>query len=272
MEIDLKKILATTVLVFLAIVSVLLIAGKASSLDTYNATIESIDEKADTVLKLTATSTLASAGISAIPGDTATPISEKLADFTEYFLLIMCVLYAEKYLLTIIGAGVFKILIPLACLLLIIGLFRNSKGISRLASKLIIFGLALFITIPLSIKVSDVIYDTYKNSIDNTISMAEEFSDETYGFADAAEDENVISSILDRISETASGLTDRAANILNNFVESLAVMIVTSCIIPVLVVVFFIWLIKIMTGIELPSPAPVSHHREGGKKPKNADE
>lgn len=268
MEINLKKILAATILIFLAIVSIFLISGKASSLDTYSATIASLDEKADTVLKLTATSTLASAGVSAIPGDTATPIAEKLADFTEYFLLIMCILYAEKYLLTIIGAGVFKVIIPLACLLLIIGLFKNPKVLNRLAAKLILFGLAIFVAVPLSIRVSDAIYNTYKASIDNTISTAEEFSDETSGFAGAEGDESVLSAIWSRISETASTLSDKAANILNNFVESLAVMIVTSCIIPVLVLLFFLWLIKLMTGIEL--PAPVLRRR--GKKPENTEE
>ena len=118
----------------------------------------SIDEKVDTVMKLTATATLASVGISAIPDDTATPIAEKLTDFTEYFLLILCVLYAEKYLLSVVGAGAFKVLIPLACLLFGASLFFAGKKLRPLALKLAALAVALYLVIPLSITVSDMIY------------------------------------------------------------------------------------------------------------------
>ena len=254
MEHTLKRILACLILVFFAVVSFLPVARLATNPESYTATSASIDEKVDTVLKLTATSTVASAGISAIPGDTATPIADKLADFTEYFLLILCVLYSEKYLLTIIGAGTFRVLIPCACLLFGIGLYWNPRVMQKLAVKIALFGLAIFIAIPLSIRVSDMIFDTYRESIDGTIAAAEEFSEETAQLS-GTKDDGLIASILSRLSETASSLSNKAANIMNRFIESLAVMIVTSCVIPVLVLLFFIWLIKMLTGIDIPIPA-----------------
>lgn len=256
----LKKILAAALIVLLAVVSFFPVAQRASSLETHAQTIASIDGKVETVLKLTATSTLASAAISAIPGDTATPISEKLADFTEYFLLILCVLYAEKYLLTIIGAGVFRYLIPLACVILLLALFTRSESKKLLARKLIFVSLALFLTIPASVRVSDMIYDTYKISIDETITAAEQFSDETGELADAGENQSRIAAILDRLQQSANDLSDRAAKILNRFIEALAVMIVTSCIIPLLVLVFFVWLIKVLAGVE-PSTLRLRPHK-----------
>ncbi len=264
MEQSLKKILICVVLLLVGVVSFLFVADAASAPETHAGTIASIDEKTDTVLKLTATSTLASAAVSAIPGDTATPIATKLADFTEYFLLILCVLYSEKYLLTIIGAGAFKILIPAACLLLAVGLFRHGRVLNRLAAKIGIIALALYFVIPISIRVSDIIYGAYRESIDSTISSAEALSDETAELRDAADDKNIIGSILSRISETADSLTDKAANILNRFVETLAVMIVTSCIIPVLVLLFFVWLIKLLTGVDLSASVPSPR---GGRRP-----
>ena len=267
MEHSLKKILIAVLLILVGVVSFLFVADLAANPETHTRTINSIDEKTDTVLKRTATSTLASAAVSAIPDDTATPIATKLADFTEYFLLILCVLYAEKYLLTIIGAGAFKILIPLACVLLIAGLFWNPKVMRRLALKIAVIGLAFYFIIPLSIRVSDMIYTAYRDSIDATISSAEALSDETSALADAAEDKNIINQILNRISETADSLTDKAANILNRFVETLAVMIVTSCIIPILVLVFFLWLIKLLTGIDL--SASFARSRPEGHRPEH---
>lgn len=255
MERNLQKIVISLALVLAALVSCLLLADKAMAQETYQATIASIDDKVETVLKLTATSTVASAGISAIPGDTATPIAEKLADFTEYFLLILCVLYSEKYLLTVIGAGVFKILVPLACGLFIAGMFWNPGVLKRLGFKMALFGLAIFLAIPTSVRVSDMIYDTYRASINETIAEAEEFTEETAELSETT-DAGIISTILNKLSETASSLSNRAAEIMNRFVESLAVMIVTSCVIPLVVLLFFLWLIRVVTGIQISLPAP----------------
>ena len=137
----------------------------------------------------------------------------------------------------------------------------------RLAVKLAVIGLAFYFVIPLSIRVSDMIYGAYRDSIDSTITSAEALSDETAALADAAEDKNIISSILSRLSETADSLTDKAANILNRFVETLAVMIVTSCVIPILVLLFFLWLIKLLTGIDLSASFPLP--RGERRRPEN---
>lgn len=269
-DIDLKKVLICLLLILAAVISFFPVAGSASSVDAHETTIRSIDDKIETVLKLTATSTLASVGISAIPSDTATPIAEKVADFTEYFMLILCVLYSEKYLLTILGAATFKILIPISCGLFLASLFCHPQALKRLGTKIILAGLALYFMIPLSVQVSDKIYNTYRATIRETIQYAEAFTDKTSELSEADEDEGVIRTILTRISETATTLSDKAAKLLNNFVESLAVMIVTSCIIPLLVLLFSIWLIKTLTGIDLRFPEKAKHRRfrlkAGGRK------
>ena len=143
---------------------------------------------------------------------------------------------------------------------MIAGMFWNPRVLKRLAVKFAIIGLAFYLVIPMSIRVSDMIYNAYRESIDTTISSAEALSDQTAALADAAEDKNVINSILSRLSETAE-----AANILNRFVETLAVMIVTSCIIPILVLIFFLWLIKLLTGIDLSGSLPL--HRGERRRP-----
>ena len=148
---------------------------------------------------------------------------------------------------------------------MIAGMFWNPRVLKRLAVKFAIIGLAFYLVIPMSIRVSDMIYNAYRESIDTTISSAEALSDQTAALADAAEDKNVINSILSRLSETADSLTDKAANILNRFVETLAVMIVTSCIIPILVLIFFLWLIKLLTGIDLSGSLPL--HRGERRRP-----
>ena len=238
-------------LIVIAVVSFFPIAQRYTSPERYTDYVASIDEKTETVLKLMAASTVTSAGITAIPGDTATPIAEKLADFSEYFLLILCVLYAEKYLLTIIPYGVFKGLIPLTCALFIAGRIWNPRLLDKQGFKLLLIGIALLLVIPLSVRTSDMIYNTYKESIDSTLASAEAMTDETTELSEAQQDPNVLNRLLNRLSETTGGMVEKASSILNRFVETLAVMIVTSCLIPILVLLFFFWVIKQLTGVDL---------------------
>ncbi|MEE0960181.1 MAG: hypothetical protein UH654_09150 [Lachnospiraceae bacterium] len=46
-------------------------------------------------------------------------------------------------------------------------------------------------------------------------------------------------------------LVNKVQNCLNNFVEAIAVMIITSCVIPILVIIFFIWLVKVLLDVDL---------------------
>ena len=108
------QIIGISSLFVFAIISFAVIAPFASSVDSYEGTISALDEKKDNVLKLTAASTATSVAITFIPGDAATPIAEKLADLSSYFLIVLCAIYLEKYLLTITGFVAFKILIPVS--------------------------------------------------------------------------------------------------------------------------------------------------------------
>lgn len=258
----LKKILITALLVLVAVISALPAADLLSSDDANARIIASIDEKVNTVLKLTSSSALVSAGISAIPGDTATPIAEKLADFSQYFLFILCVLYTEKFLLSVIGATVFRILIPCACAFAIIGLYRMPKLMGRLSLKLFIFAAALYIVIPLSVGISDMVYESFDSAIDNTLVSAQQFTNDTSEFVEADDDATVIDMLMEKLSETTTGLAAKAADILNRFIETLAVMIVTSCVIPMLGLAFFIWFVKLLTGLDLFRYIPKIRTRE----------
>lgn len=269
---QIKKVLIIALLVLIAVVSALPVANLLSSPEANAQIAASIDEKVSTVLKLASSSTLVSAGISAIPGDTATPIAEKLADFSQYFLLILCVLYTEKFLLSVIGLAAFRVLIPCACVLAIISLYRLPKLLGKAAVKVFIFALALYVVIPLSIKVSDKVYDSFDSAIDGTLTSAQDFTDDASGLTEAESDASLLDTLREKLSETTSGLANRAADILNKFMETLAIMIVTSCVIPILGLIFFIWVIKILTGLDFfeyvskrrrhASPASAEVHNE----------
>lgn len=143
-----------------------------------------------------------------IPGDTATPIAEKLADFSTYFLVVICAIYLEKYLVTITGYAAFGILIPLACVLLAVHAFRGSRALVRAAAEL-----------------------------------AESDAEDTEG---ETEKKGFFGGLISNVQNSVSNATDKVESVLNRFIEALAVLLVTSCVIPILVLVFFVWVIKMV--------------------------
>ena len=94
------------------------------------------------------------------PGDVATPIADKLADLSSHFLLVLCAVFLEKYLLTITGTVTFSFLIPVSCLLYVLYVLFDWKSLRLLAARLTAFGLLIFLVIPASVYVSDLIEDS----------------------------------------------------------------------------------------------------------------
>ncbi len=262
-KLDPKKLVMAALLVLLATVCFWIAGPKVSSPAFYEKTIASINDKTQTVLKLTASSSLASAGLSTLPGDAATPIAEKLADFSEYFILILCVLYAEKFLLTVMGMGAVRVFLPVALLAAAADQLWHRESLRRFAVKVCLISLTMFLLIPTSIGASDFIYDTYRDSIDQVVASAEELSDESSALADAAGDQGVLSGIVNAVTSAVEGIAAKAANILNRFIETLAVMIVTSCVIPLVTLLLFLWVFRQITGVDLRGELP--GFRRGGK-------
>ena len=213
------------------------------------------------MLELTAASTAASAAITLLPGDTATPIAEKLADLSGYFLIVLCAIFLEKYLLTITSYVSFTILIPAACALGIAALFSEKLRavLGKLAWHLLLFALAIAFAIPAGVKVSSMIEDTYRASIEETIANTEQTTEDIQSATSGETDESEKSGLSGLFSKVTEGITGAATaaveqlkTVLNRFIEALAVMLVTSCLIPILVLLFFAWLVKLMLGIEPP--------------------
>ncbi len=207
-------------------------------------TIQYLDEKKSTVMELTAASTAISAAITLLPGDTATPIADKLADLSTYFIIVVCAIFLEKYLLTITGFLSFKILIPVACLLYSVNVFKKNNKVKLLVRRLLAFALAVFFVIPFSVMISRLVEDTYQTSVEQTIESAKKAAEDTR----EADEQGLFSGVLSKVTEGVNGTIEKFEGVLNNLIEALAVMIVTSCLIPVLVLMFFVWLVKIVLG------------------------
>ena len=250
MEKKLAKILVSLLLILLAVISCFPFAALCDNSKLSQSLLTSMEEKTSAVMKLSAACAVASAGITAIPGDTATPIAEKLADLTGYFLIVLSVLYTEKALLSLLGAAAFKVIIPAACVLGILGVWFWGKG-KLLAKKLALFALAIAVAIPVSLLISDRIYDGYSVRIEETLASSEDLNEQTAPLAEADHDASIIATILSRLAETAASLSSKAADLLNRYIESVAILIVTSCILPCLGFVFILWIVKMLFGVDV---------------------
>lgn len=281
------------ILLLVAILSVTVFGKYASAPENHQKTIASLDEKKQTVMELTAASTVTSALITLLPGDTATPIAEKMADVSGYLLVVLCAIYLEKYLVTITGYVAFTYLIPIACGLWILNLVFENATVRKLVAKLAVFGIAISLVVPASVKISDLIGDTYQAQIDATIedakntqnilensdlvndTSATETETGTTGAATANTQEknnsesgsasnifdwakdaissakDSVANVVENVTISTEDLVQKVENSLNHFIEAVAVMIITSCVIPMLVLLLFFWMVKIVLDVDL---------------------
>lgn len=274
-----KKILFALIPIVIALLSFFVIARFTSSTEFNAKTIQSLDDKKTTVMELAAASTAASAAITLIPGDVGTPIANKLADLSSYFLIVLCAIYLEKYLVTITGYAAFKILVPIACVFFSGYLLWRKEILRVVAQKFLLFGLAVYLVIPASVKVADMIETTYASSIESTIETAKQTTDEiesetgesgqvddkssnekSQSDSDSDSKENAggfFSGLFNKVQEGVSTATANVENVLKNFIEALAILLVTSCLIPILVLIFFVWLVKMLLGLNIDIPTSV---------------
>ena len=169
---------------------------------------------------------------------------------SKYFLIVLCAIYLEKFLLTVTGMVAFKYIIPIACLLCIIFIASNEKIFAKIATKLFLFSLVISFTIPISVNIANMIESNYASSIDTTLNNAKQ---NTQTVTDNAKEENgnAIDKFVNNITGNANEILKKFENTVSSFIEAIAVMIVTSCLIPIGVLFFFLWLVKLIFSINV---------------------
>ncbi len=235
----LKAIVIVLTCVLVALISIVKIAPATTNVETHKESIAQIDREIEMVLKLTAGATGASAAISLLPDDQCTPVAEQFAELGKYFMLVLSALYLEKYLISMLGGLSFAVLIPLACALILIAIFFKKDKFMEFAVKVVIAALAIYLVIPISVKTSDIIYKSYESTMEITLDSANQISVDD-------SDATGVEKFLSWIENAAGTIVDYVTGLLSRFIEAIAVMLVTSCLIPILVVLFFCWLMRIL--------------------------
>lgn len=251
-----KKILIVIALVLAALISIFGLGTHFSKPGAYKKDMETLDNKKVAVLSLSAAAAATSLAITAIPDDVGTPIAEKLADFSGYFILILCILYAEKYLLVVVGSVCFKWMIPIALLLIGLALFfpKYEDRLKKIALRLIILAVAVFLIVPASVKLSNMIESVYKDSIEQTVNDANTSSEELNAATGEDTNSSAWNNFINTIKGGITGLVEKFKNLMNRMTDAIAVYLVTTCIIPIAVLFLFIAMIKLIFGVDIKMP------------------
>lgn len=260
--VTLREAVLIVALVVLALVSAFPARAHFSTPETYSHTIEQLDNKRNVVMGLTAAATGASVAITTVgPDDSGTPVADRLMDLAGDLGIVLIAIYLEKYLLTIFGVTMFGVLIPAACALLVGAVIAHRRTtafwatLGSLAVKLFLMGIVLVATVPVSVAITDMIEHTYDLSISTDDVEIEEGASETEEaestgnpFMDAW---NFLASVPERLGDAASGITEELLNSVSDLIDGFAVLIITTCVVPIGVLAFFLWAANLVTGIDV---------------------
>lgn len=198
----------------------------------------------------------------------------------------------------LVGLG---ILIPFALVLFAVSLgfhgrWSTSAVLRRVATRVLVVAVIGMALVPASVWVSQKVDETYRVSIeqaeqkaadaaektDTTDKSGETSSKSNKKKSETTESKNVLeqltdgaSSLVASVTSGAKQMTDEIVQQVTDLIEGVIVMIVTSCVIPLLVLVAFLWLGHVLLGIDISGPAnyltgrflsaPSKHAKKGGQ-------
>ena len=194
-------------------------------------------------------------------------------------------------MLTILWSVGLGILIPFSLVLFAVSLgihgrWSTSAVLRRVATRVLVVAMIGMALVPASVWVSQKVDETYQVSIEQAeqkaTSAAEASLSKSEKKSEAKTDKNVLeqltegaSSLLTSVADSAKSMTDEVVQQVTDLIEGVIVMIVTSCVIPLLVLAAFLWLGHTLLGIDISGPtnyltgrflsAPSKHAKKGGQ-------
>lgn len=239
--------------VFITVLSICILSAVFPKTGFIVKSIENLEESKTQVLDLTGATMAVSLAISALPGDFASPMANTLADLNKYFVVLLAIIFIEK-LIIIEGIKVsFIFLIPIACFCYILSVLLKREFWVKFAYKILVFTAAIVFVVPCSIQFVDLVGKDYLYYVDETIEAANVGAQK---ITDVSNDGNNTDSIFDKLTNaftTASKGMDDMMNYFNNVmkksINSIAILLVTTFVMPMLTLFFFKWLVKELFGI-----------------------
>ena len=250
-KISFSEIISVLVCILLILLSVTVVNDLLSSPQFHSETIRVLDEQKNEALTLSVAVTAASTALSTLPDDMASPIADELADLSLPLFLIVAIIYLEIFLLTTFGWITSTFLLPAACLLMIGFILCRKEFILVWIKKILVLSLALVMLIPASAAITSHIEDTFSEIVDQKLHAASHIAN--IAETEEEEDANAILSFFSGLADNVASLVNAARNMLSTLVDAVAILMITSCIIPVLTLLLFLQAIKVAMNVDIPT-------------------
>lgn len=219
--------------------------------------IESVEDSKDTVMRFAAATLSASVAITLLPDDVATPLADSLADMNIYFVAILMLLFFEKILI-VYGFKLAAIVLPIACAIYALSIILKRDALKSLAVRLSILVLSVALVVPCSTHVTNYVAADLTQYVEATIASTEDGADKVNEAMDVGEDEKTIFEKLSESFKTAindvSDLMLHFQNSIRKCMNSIAILLMTNCLMPILNFFFLKWVLKETFNIAIPTP------------------
>lgn len=253
-----KVLVKVLLAVFFMMLSIFVLAYEVPQTKYVQSTVDSLEDSRTKIMEFSGATIATSLAITALPDDFGTPLADTLADMNTYFVFIFAVIFVEKLLVLEGVKFSFAWIIPIALGLYILGILVTKDSIKLFGKKLLIFGMAVVLVIPVSTHFTEKICADYLVYVDETIQEANDGAQKVNEIMATDEDEATIFDKLSAAFKTAmSGMNDLLAyfeNVIKKFVNSIAIMLVTSFVLPLIVLFIFRWLLRELFSLNLNLP------------------
>lgn len=253
-------------LCLIAALSFFVVTAKMPETAFVKASVESVEDSSDTVMTFSAATLSTALAISALPDDFATPLAQSLSDMNIYFIAILAILFLEKILVRYGIQMAFGILIPLACLAGILSVVTKKTLFKGFAARLCALGLAVALVVPCSTHITDVVASDLTAYVDSTIHEAEDGADKLNEAMEGGDETKTVFEKLSDLFQTAirdmSDLMLHFQNTIRKCMNSIAILILTNCLMPLLTFFILKWILKETFQIVMPLPLPTVRKRQ----------
>ena len=233
--------------------SVLVVRPILTDPATFQESIDYLDGKKQNAMMISLGTGSASFIVSVLPNDTGTPISEELAKLSNHILLVISAILLERYLLTAMGFLSTSVIIPLACLFgtfSILAKGENKKKFRVFFIRFVILAIFLVQILPVACSCGMAIEKINKQSIEAAMDDARTANEIVESIPEETKKKNIFSKIEEFFSglwKNATEAYEWAKSVLSNFLSATAVMIVTTIAIPIMILLFYIWIVRLLT-------------------------
>lgn len=220
--------------------------------------VESVEDSRDTVMRLSAATLSASLAITALPDDFATPLADSLADMNIYFIAILMILFLERILIVYGFKLAFAVAIPTACALGVLSIVLKRDVFKNLAVRLVVLGLAVALVVPCSTHLTNYVAADLNEYVETTIAATEDGAGKlNEAMADGTDEKTVFEKLSDLFRTAVHDISDlmlHFQNTIRKCMNSIAILLLTNCLMPIMNFFVLKWVLKETFHIAIPAP------------------